>query len=140
MDAGIKPLYVFDGRPPTLKSGELAKRLERRNAAQAGLEQAQETGNADNLDKFSRRTVKVTPQHNDECKKLMKLMGIPFVTAPCEAEAQCASLCKDGVVYGAGSEDMDTLTFSSKILLRHLTFSEQRKEPILEIHLADVLQ
>lgn len=30
---------------------------------------------------------------------------------------------------------MDTLCFETPILLRHLTFSEQRKEPIQEIHL-----
>lgn len=30
---------------------------------------------------------------------------------------------------------MDTLCFEAPILLRHLTFSEQRKEPIQEIHL-----
>jgi hypothetical protein len=38
-------------------------------------------------------------------------------------------------VFAAASEDMDTLCFESPILLRHLTFSEQRKEPIQEIHL-----
>ncbi len=26
LDAGIKPIYVFDGKPPELKFGELAKR------------------------------------------------------------------------------------------------------------------
>lgn len=46
--------------------------------------------------------------------------------APCEAEAQCATLVKSGKVYAAGTEDMDALTFGSKILLRHLTFSEAR--------------
>jgi len=35
---------------------------------------------------------------------------------------------------------MDTLTFDSPVLLRHLTFSEQRKEPIQEIHLDKVLE
>lgn len=60
--------------------------------------------------------------------------------APCEAEAQCAELCKSGKVYGAGSEDMDTLTFASPVLLRHLTFSEARKMPILEITLSKVLE
>lgn len=43
-------------------------------------------------------------------------------------------------VYAAGSEDMDTLTFNSPILLRHLTFSEARKEPILEVRLDAVLE
>lgn len=38
-------------------------------------------------------------------------------------------------VYAAGSEDMDTLTFNTPILYRHLTFSEAKKEPISEINL-----
>jgi len=42
-------------------------------------------------------------------------------------------------VYGAGSEDMDTLTFGSPILLRHLTFSEARKMPILTVKLDKIL-
>ena len=31
------------------------------------------------MDRFSRRTVKVTREHNEECRKLLGLMGIPFV-------------------------------------------------------------
>ncbi|CAJ0644934.1 9994_t:CDS:2 [Entrophospora sp. SA101] len=116
VENGIKPCYVFDGKPPVLKSGEV------------------------NIDKFSRRTVKVTPEHNNECKELLGLMGIPYVEAPCEAEAQCAALAKAGKVYAAASEDMDTLTFSTPVLLRHLTFSENRKLPINEISLNKIIQ
>ncbi|KAF2631418.1 flap endonuclease 1 [Macroventuria anomochaeta] len=140
VDNGIKPLYVFDGAPPKLKSGELAKRFQRKTEAQAGMEEAKETGTAEDVEKFSRRTVRVTREHNAECQQLLKLMGIPFIIAPTEAEAQCAVLARGGKVYAAASEDMDTLTFDSPILLRHLTFSEQRKEPILEIHLDKVLE
>ena len=43
-------------------------------------------------------------------------------------------------VYAAGSEDMDTLTFNAPILLRHLTFSEERKQPISEINLQKALE
>ncbi|MCJ1270023.1 Elongation of fatty acids protein 2 [Lobaria immixta] len=139
IDNGIKPLYVFDGAPPKLKSGELAKRFARKTEATEAHEEAKETGTAEEVEKFSRRTVKVTREHNDECKKLLKLMGVPYIVAPTEAEAQCAVLARAGKVYAAASEDMDTLCFDSPILLRHLTFSEQRKEPILEIHLDRVL-
>jgi flap endonuclease-1 len=66
VENGIKPCYVFDGKPPTLKSGELAKRLERRKEANKSLEDARELGDATDIDKFSRRTVKVTPEHNAE--------------------------------------------------------------------------
>jgi flap endonuclease-1 len=140
VDNGIKPLYVFDGAPPKLKSGELAKRFQRKTEAHAAAEEAKETGTAEDVEKFSRRTVRVTREHNQECQQLLKFMGIPFIIAPTEAEAQCATLARGGKVYAAASEDMDTLTFNTPILLRHLTFSEQRKEPILEIHLDKVLE
>ncbi|CAM0141632.1 Elongation of fatty acids protein 2 [Umbelopsis sp. WA50703] len=140
VDNGIKPVYVFDGKPPTMKSGELALRLERRKEAEKNIEEAKEVGTSDDVNKFTRRTVKVTKEHNDECKRLLKCMGIPYVEAPCEAEAQCAALCKANKVFAAASEDMDTITFSSPILLRHLTFSEQRKMPIDEVNLAKVLE
>ncbi|RAH64027.1 multifunctional nuclease RAD27 [Aspergillus aculeatinus CBS 121060] len=140
VDNGIKPLYVFDGAPPKLKSGELAKRFARRGEATEAHEEAKETGTAEDVEKFSRRTVRVTREHNAECKKLLKLMGIPYIDAPTEAEAQCAVLARAGKVYAAASEDMDTLCFETPILLRHLTFSEQRKEPIQEIHLSRALE
>lgn len=43
-------------------------------------------------------------------------------------------------MYAAGSEDMDTLTFNSPILLRHLTFSEAKRMPISEIQLSVALE
>lgn len=140
VDNGIKPLYVFDGAPPKLKSGELAKRIARKTEAHEQHEEAKETGTAEEVEKFSRRTVRVTREHNAECKKLIKLMGVPYIDAPTEAEAQCAVLARAGKVFAAASEDMDTLCFDSPILLRHLTFSEQRKEPIQEIHLQSALE
>ncbi|KAF2230364.1 PIN domain-like protein [Viridothelium virens] len=140
VDNGIKPLYVFDGAPPKLKSGELAKRFQRKTEAQEQHEEAKETGTAEDVEKFSRRTVRVTREHNHECQKLLKLMGVPFIIAPTEAEAQCAALARAGKVYAAASEDMDTLTFNAPVLLRHLTFSEQKKEPIQEISLDKVLE
>lgn len=139
IDNGIKPLYVFDGAPPKLKSGELAKRFQRKAEAHEAVEEAKETGTAEDIEKFSRRTVRVTREHNAECQRLLTLMGVPWIIAPTEAEAQCAVLARGGKVYAAASEDMDTLTFDTPVLLRHLTFSEQRKEPIQEIFLDKVL-
>ncbi|THG98807.1 hypothetical protein EW026_g3443 [Hermanssonia centrifuga] len=140
VENGIKPAYVFDGKPPELKAGVLSKRLERREEAKEEGEEAKETGTVEDMDRFSRRTVKVTREHNEECRKLLGLMGIPFVVAPSEAEAQCAELARGGKVYAAGSEDMDTLTFNAPILYRHLTFSEARKTPISEINLKVALE
>lgn len=79
LDSGLKPVYVFEGKPPNLKSGELAKRTDRREENAKELSRAEELGDAEAIDKYSRRLVKVTPQHNDDCKQLLRLMGIPVV-------------------------------------------------------------
>ncbi|KAH3670312.1 hypothetical protein WICMUC_004881 [Wickerhamomyces mucosus] len=140
IDNSIKPVYVFDGKPPVLKGGELEKRLARREEATKAAEALKESGTAEEIARFERRTVRVTKEQNEEAKKLLKLMGIPYVNAPCEAEAQCAELAKTGKVYAAASEDMDTLCYRTPYLLRHLTFSEQRKEPIQELDTEKVLE
>lgn len=140
IDNGIKPVYVFDGKPPQMKGGELEKRAEKREKAQSDLDKAKEEGDMEEVDKQSRRLVKVTKDHVNDVKILLKHMGVPFVEAPCEAEAQCAELAKNGKVYAVGTEDMDALTFGTTVLLRHLTFSEARKMPIKEFYLDKVLE
>ncbi|EEB95149.1 hypothetical protein MPER_05929, partial [Moniliophthora perniciosa FA553] len=79
VENGIKPAYVFDGKPPELKKGVLSKRFARREEAKEEGEEAKEVGTAEDVDRFSRRTVKVTKQHNEECVRLLKLMGIPVI-------------------------------------------------------------
>ncbi|CAO1421567.1 unnamed protein product [Diamesa hyperborea] len=140
LENGIKPVYVFDGKPPEMKGGELAKRAEKREEAQKQLEKATEAGDAADMEKFNRRLVKVTKEHNNEVKELLKLMGVPVVESASEAEAQCSALVKAGKVYGVATEDMDAITFGSTVLLRHMTFSEARKMPVQEIHYEKVLK
>lgn len=140
LENGIKPVYVFDGKPPEMKSGELGKRMEKRAEAQKALDKATEAGDAAEMEKFNRRLVKVTKHHATEAKELLGLMGVPYIEAPCEAEAQCAALVKAGKVFATATEDMDALTFGSSVLLRRLTFSEARKMPIQELHFNKILE
>ncbi|KAD3068766.1 hypothetical protein E3N88_36646 [Mikania micrantha] len=142
LESGLKPVYVFDGAPPDLKKQELAKRYSRREDATAGLDEAIQSGNKEEIEKFSKRTVKVTRQHNEDCKKLLRLMGVPVIEAPSEAEAQCAALCKADkaciFVYAVASEDMDSLTFGAPKFLRHLMDPSSRKIPVMEFDVSKV--
>ncbi|KAK9292929.1 hypothetical protein L1049_020911 [Liquidambar formosana] len=140
LEAGLKPVYVFDGKPPDLKKQELAKRYSKRADATEDLAEAVETGNKEDIEKFSKRTVKVTKQHNEDCQKLLRLMGVPVIEAPSEAEAQCAALCKSGKVYAVASEDMDSLTFGAPRFLRHLMDPSSRKVPVMEFEITKVLE
>ncbi|KAG8480805.1 hypothetical protein CXB51_025544 [Gossypium anomalum] len=78
-EAGEVTSYVFDGQPPDLKKQELAKRYSKRADATEDLQEAMETGNKEDIEKFSKRTVKVTKQHNEDCKRLLRLMGVPVI-------------------------------------------------------------
>jgi flap endonuclease-1 len=140
MEHGIKPVYVFDGKPPELKLGELAERRKKREDAEKSLQEAQETGDQEKLLAANKGTTRVTKEQNEQAKQLLRLMGLPVVEAPSEAEATCAALCRDGKVYGSATEDADCLTFGTKILIRNLMAAESQKRTILEVNLAVALE
>mmetsp|Transcript_18385 Transcript_18385/g.42107 ORF Transcript_18385/g.42107 Transcript_18385/m.42107 type:complete len:352 (-) Transcript_18385:355-1410(-) len=134
MAEGIRPIFVFDGKPPNFKSGELLKRREKREKAEVELKAAKEAENVEEQEKHSKRLVRAGKKENDDCKKLLRLMGVPIVEAPCEAEAQAAALAKAGKVYAVGTEDMDALTFATPILLRKMAFANDSKFKIQVMH------
>eukprot|EP00592_Proboscia_alata_P004191 CAMPEP_0194371126 /NCGR_PEP_ID=MMETSP0174-20130528/19500_1 /TAXON_ID=216777 /ORGANISM="Proboscia alata, Strain PI-D3" /LENGTH=440 /DNA_ID=CAMNT_0039148989 /DNA_START=59 /DNA_END=1381 /DNA_ORIENTATION=- len=130
MTEGIRPVYVFDGKPPQFKSGELLKRREKREKAEKDLEAAMDSGNIEEQDKQSKRLVRAGQKENNDCMDLLRLMGVPIVKAPCEAEAQCAAMANAGLVYAVATEDMDALTFKTPVLLRKMTFVSGSKSDI----------
>lgn len=73
----------------------------------------------------------------DDAVKMLQLMGCPVIEAPCEAEAQCAILCKSGKLYATATDDMDALTFQTPILLKGFN---TKKEAIYEINYDDMLK
>lgn len=140
MESGIKPVYVFDGKPPELKLSELAARREKREGALENLQAAVEAGDSEQVLKSTKAMTKVTKEQNEEVKKLLRLMGLPVVDAPSEAEATCAALCRDGKVHAAATEDADCLTFGTKLLVRNLMAAEAQKKQILEVNLERALE
>lgn len=57
--AGIKPVYVFEGKPPELKIEQLKQRREKRDEADKELAAAKEAGDQQAIEKYSKRTTKV---------------------------------------------------------------------------------
>lgn len=133
----IKPVWVFDGKPPTLKEGELKRRKAAKEEAKEQMDMAKEEGKTEEIEKFGKRNLRVTPEMMEDAKFLIRALGVPVVEAPSEAEAQCAAMVKAGKAHAVGSEDMDSLTFGANYLLRGFN---SKKEPITEIAYRDVLE
>ncbi|MEM3786652.1 MAG: flap endonuclease-1 [Nitrososphaeria archaeon] len=126
---GIKPLYIFDGEPPILKSMELTRRKTLKEEARIKYSIALEKGDMDEAAKFAKRTSYLTDKMIDEAKKLLDLMGVPWIQAPSEGEATAAYLTINGQAYAVVSQDFDTLLFGGKRLCRNITISGKRKLP-----------
>lgn len=140
LQAGIKPVYVFDGKPPEMKGGELQKRLQKRAEAEAELKAAREAGDQERVEKLSKRTQRATRAQSEQCKRLLRLMGVPVVQATCEAEATCARMQAAGRVYAVSTEDMDALTFGTLRLARHMMAPASQKKDVLEFSLEAALR
>ncbi|MCD6367477.1 MAG: flap endonuclease-1 [Candidatus Aenigmarchaeota archaeon] len=129
LQAGIKPCYVFDGKPPQFKEKTNLERMERREEARRKYKEALERGDVEEARKWAQQGVKVDEDIVKDAKDLLDAMGIPYIQAPSEGEAQAAFLCKEGKVWAASSQDYDSLLFGTPILLRNITITGKRKLP-----------
>ncbi|NPA74926.1 MAG: flap endonuclease-1 [Euryarchaeota archaeon] len=129
MEAGIKPVYVFDGRPPDLKMRTLDERMRIRRMAQEEWEKALETGDESLARMKAQQASFLTRDMVSEAKKLLDLMGVPWVQAPSEGEAQAAYMAAKGDAYASASQDYDSLLFGAPRLIRNMAITGRRKLP-----------
>ena len=120
VEKGIKPIYVFDGKAPELKSDTQAKRREVRDEAEKIYKDALAKGDTEKARKYAMRSSKLSPEIIKSSKKLLTLMGIPYIEAKGEGEAQAAYLVEKGDAYAVASQDYDCLLFGAKRVVRNL--------------------
>ena len=129
LSLGIKPVYVFDGKPPSLKSAEIERRRQIKKEATIKYENAISQGRYEEAKKFAQQTSVLKDEMVEDSERLLGLFGIPFIQAPSEGEATAAYLTMTGQAHASASQDFDSLLFGAKRLLRNFTNSGRRKLP-----------
>jgi flap endonuclease-1 len=129
IEQGIRPIYVFDGKPPELKFQTIEKRKEIKEEAREKYIDAKDRGDFKEAKKYSQMTSSLRGDMVQRSTDLLSSMGIPYVEAPSEGEAQAAYLALKGAADLSASQDYDSLLFGAPMLVRNLTISGKRKIP-----------
>jgi len=133
-ERGIRLVYVFDGIPPTLKETEIKRRRAVKEEAIVKYEAAVVKGEVAEAKKFAQATASLKDTMVDDAHKLLEYLGVPFVQAPSEGEAQAAFMTTRDDVWGAVSQDYDSLLFGAIRLVRNLAITGKRKLPMKEAY------
>ena len=128
----IRPLFIFDGKPPPEKRDLLQRRrMEKKDAENKYMklkELIQDVSNNQidediqhEMDKLKKMFIRI---HDDEIKKVKMLLdayGVNYYDAPGEADQLCAYLVKIGKAWGCISDDMDMFLYGCNFVIRNIS-------------------
>ncbi len=134
-EAGMRLIYVFDGAPPALKSIEIKRRVQAREEARLKYEEAKREGKLEEARVYAQAASSLSDYMVDGAKRLLESMGVPWVQAPSEGEAQAAHLVMKGDAWAVASQDYDSLLFGAPRLVRNLTITGRRKLPRKRVYI-----
>lgn len=144
LEAGIHPIYVFDGKPPNEKTNVLKNRNtiknnnktklvklneELENLKNENVKDLSKNENVDDLNKNNTKKIKqlegniynvkkslvsIGGKATLELQQLLTKLGVKYLIAKGEAEVLCAKLCKEEHVYACMTEDTDVFPNGAK--------------------------
>ncbi|MCL4403527.1 MAG: flap endonuclease-1 [Candidatus Marsarchaeota archaeon] len=136
LDHGVVPIYVFDGIPSMLKQKTIQARMQRREKAYEDWQTAVKEGREEEARTYAQQATRVTKAIVADSKQLLEGMGISYINAPSEGEAQASYLCKENMVYAVGSQDYDTLLLGAERIVRNMAITGKRKLPRKNIYVS----
>jgi len=129
MAKGVRMVFVFDGPPHPLKKETLEARRAVREKARKDWKVALDKGDMEGARMKAQQTSVLDKTMVVEVKDLLDAMGVPWVDAPGDGEAQASYMSAKGDVWAVASQDYDCLLFGSELLVRNSTLSGRRKLP-----------
>jgi flap endonuclease-1 len=137
---GILPIYIFDGKCPQEKKQIVEKRRNEKKLFKQKCDDMEDKSSPEFIKNF-KKSFTLQKTHIDECKHLLKLMGLPYVEAKEEADQQCAEMAKyykdDSI--GVISDDWDILMFGSPIILKDFSFKTPNS-PTIKIEKDEIIK
>jgi flap endonuclease-1 len=128
LQKGLKPVFVFDGEKPKLKTKELERRKSLKDEARVKYKIAVKKKDIDGMKKYAGRFSYLSPEMVDQAKQLVKLLGLPVIQAPSEGEAQAAHIVKKNNAWAVISQDYDSLLYGTDRLVQNLSIAGRRKK------------
>jgi flap endonuclease-1 len=129
VEKGIKLVFVFDGEPPELKEMEIRRRRKVKEEATIRYERALKEGKIQEARTYAQATSQLKDMMVDDAKKLLDTLGVSWIQAPSEGEAQAAFMAARGDVWAVASQDHDSLLFGAPRMTKNLAITGRRKLP-----------
>ncbi|MFW9844453.1 MAG: hypothetical protein ACFFEV_07745 [Candidatus Thorarchaeota archaeon] len=145
----VLPVFVFDGPPETRKRQPNPGLVQRASEMYKKFQRDGDPYDEDIATELWKSPALRMYFAADHIRDLARVVGVPVITAPSEAEMFAAVLCRDGAVNTVVSNDADALLFGSPHVTKQLqlstgkilrtTLSEFKEEIQLDLeHLRDL--
>ena len=128
-EKGIKLVFVFDGKPPELKEMEIRRRRQVKEEAIVRYERALKEGKIEEARTYAQATSQLKDMMVEDARRLLDALGVSWIQAPSEGEAQAAFMAARGDVWGVASQDHDSLLFGAPRMVKNLAITGRRKLP-----------
>jgi len=143
----IKPIFIFDGKPPQQKTETLE---ERKNVRKQAFKEFQDLKKSidlvddehrqevmEQMDTLKKKFIRVTSDHIEKIKNLMDSYGVCYCTAEGEADELCVKMVQKNKVYACLSEDMDMFVYGCNRVIRYFSLVNHT---IIEYNLKEILK
>lgn len=128
-EKGIRLTFVFDGKPPELKEYEVQRRREVRQEAIVQYNRAIKEGKIREARTYAQATSQLKDLMVEDAKRLLDALGVSWIQAPSEGEAQASYMASKGDVWAVASQDHDSLLFGAPRMVKNLAITGRRKLP-----------
>ena len=130
LSLNIELIFIFDGKPPDMKSATILDRKKKANKAKENMKNAI---TKEDKDKYEKASLRITKEMVDDVKKLLDFMGVSYIHPNGEGEAYASELCRIGYVDYVLTEDMDTMVYGCPKLIRTCLDRSIKRKDIISI-------